>query len=103
MTLFKDAHGAVWIGTESDGLYRLYQGKAEHFSSRDGLSGDTVWTIAEDREGTLWVATDKGLDSFHDLPVLALSKTEFGIPELDNIVTTLTERFGSAEREDFSP
>jgi PAS domain S-box-containing protein len=88
MTLFKDAHGAVWIGTESDGLYRLYQGKAAHFSSRDGLSGDTVWTIAEDREGTLWVATDKGLDSFHDLPVLAVSTTEFGIPELDNIVTT---------------
>ena len=87
-TLFKDAHGAIWIGTRSDGLYRLYQGEAEHFGSRDGLSGDTVWTIAEDREGTLWVATDKGLDSFHDLPVLALSKTEFGIPELDNIVTT---------------
>jgi PAS domain S-box-containing protein len=88
LTLFKDAYGAIWIGTISDGLYRLYQGKAEHFSSRDGLSGDTVWTMAEDREGTLWVATDKGLDSFHDRPVLALSKTEFGIPELDNIVST---------------
>jgi PAS domain S-box-containing protein len=87
-TLFKDAHGAIWIGTRSDGLYRLYRGKAEHFGSRDGLSGDTIWTIAEDREGTLWVGTDKGLDSFHDLPVLALSRTEFGIRELDNIVTT---------------
>ena len=88
LVLFRDAHGAIWIGTESDGLYRLYQGKAEHFSSRDGLSGDTVWAITEDREGTLWVATDKGLDSFHDTPVLALSLTEFGVPELDNIVTT---------------
>src|SRR5258708_31599113 len=54
VTLFKDAYGAIWIGTISDGLYRLYQGKAEHFSSRDGLSGDMVWTMAEDREGTLW-------------------------------------------------
>jgi PAS domain S-box-containing protein len=86
--LFKDTHGALWIGTESYGLYRLYQGKAEHFSSSDGLSGDTVWTIVEDREGTLWVGTDKGLDSFHDLPILALSKTEFGISELENIVST---------------
>ena len=88
MTLFKDAQGALWIGTEGDGLYRLYRGKADHFASRDGLSGDIVWAITEDREGTLWVATDKGLDSFHDLPVLTLSKTEFGIPELDNIVAT---------------
>jgi PAS domain S-box-containing protein len=88
LVLFRDAHDALWIGTRSDGLYRLYQGKAEHFSSRDGLSGDTVWAITEDREGTLWVATDKGLDSFHDTPVLALSLTEFGVPELDNIVTT---------------
>ena len=88
MILFKDAHGALWIGTEGDGLYRLYQGKADHFGSRDGLSGDTVWAIAEDREATLWVATDKGLDSFHDLPVQAVSKAEIGIPELDNIVTT---------------
>jgi PAS domain S-box-containing protein len=88
LVLFKDAQGAIWVGTRSDGLYRLYQGKAEHFSSRDGLSGDTVWAIAEDREGTLWVATDKGLDSFHDMAVIALSKAEFGISELDNIVTT---------------
>jgi PAS domain S-box-containing protein len=88
LVLFRDAHDALWIGTRSDGLYRLYQGKAEHFSSSDGLSGDTVWAITEDREGTLWVATDKGLDSFHDLPVLAVSITEFGVPELDNIVTT---------------
>lgn len=36
----------------------------EHFTHRDGLSGDIGMTILEDRSGTIWVATKSGLDRF---------------------------------------
>lgn len=88
-SLFSDLHGAVWIGTSDGGLYRLYQGKAEHFGSTDGLSSDHVNVIMEDREGTLWLTTSKGLDSFRDIPVLTVPASSFGgAHELDNVVTT---------------
>jgi signal transduction histidine kinase/ligand-binding sensor domain-containing protein len=86
--IFKDRHDAVWIGTANAGLYRLYRGEAEHFDSRNGLSGDSVWAILEDREGTLWIATANGLDAFHDLAVLTLPKSVWGVPELDNLIAT---------------
>jgi signal transduction histidine kinase/streptogramin lyase len=86
--IFRDRHDAVWIGTVDAGLYRLYRGEAEHFDNRDGLSGDRVWAIREDREGTLWIATDKGMDDLHDLPVLTLPKSVWGVTELDNLITT---------------
>jgi signal transduction histidine kinase/ligand-binding sensor domain-containing protein len=86
--IFRDSHDAVWIGTRDAGLYRLYRGEAEHFSSRDGLSADTVWAILEDREGAIWVATDQGLDQFRDLPILTLPKSTLGLSEIDNVITT---------------
>jgi signal transduction histidine kinase/ligand-binding sensor domain-containing protein len=86
--IFRDSHDAVWIGTRDAGLYRLYQGQVEHFSSRDGLSAGDVWAILEDREGAIWVATDQGLDNFRDLPVLTLAKSALGVPEIDNVLTT---------------
>ncbi len=86
--IFRDRHDAVWIGTVNAGLYRLNRGEAEHFDSRNGLSGDLVSAILEDREGTLWITTNNGLDAFHDLPVLTLPKSVWGVPELDNLIVT---------------
>jgi len=50
--LFVDHHQALWVGTRDDGLYRLYQGDVEHFTSQDGLSGNTVESFYEDSEGS---------------------------------------------------
>jgi len=68
-TLFKDHLGQLWIGTANAGL-ALYDPTAE-FPNRfkryahepanpDSLSDNNVWSIAEDREGRLWVATYGG-------------------------------------------
>jgi streptogramin lyase len=51
--IFRDRHDAVWIGTEDAGLYRLYRGQVEQFTSRDGLSSNKVMRIFEDREGSI--------------------------------------------------
>jgi len=86
--IFRDRHDAIWIGTHDAGLYRLYRGEVEHFSSRNGLSADAVWAILEDREGGIWVATDQGLDNFRELAVLTLPKSALGVSEIDTLLTT---------------
>jgi PAS domain S-box-containing protein len=75
-TLFMDNQNALWVGTFDHGVYRIYGQGIEHFDSSEGLSGDAVFAFFEDREGNLWVATDKGLDCFRDLPVTSLSTRE---------------------------
>src|SRR5208283_1701886 len=39
----------------------------------DGLSGDIIKSLFEDREGSIWVATSGGLDRFRELPVTTRS------------------------------
>lgn len=78
-TLFTDRSGALWIGTSQSGLYRVVNGAAEHYTTKEGLSGDYVSAFYEDYEGNMWVVTDGGLDCFHDLKVLSWSTAE-GLP-----------------------
>jgi len=75
-SLFVDRNQTLWAGTESEGLYHIHDGFADHYGSAEGLSGNSVAQIYEDKEGNLWVATDKGLDLFRDTPVVTFSSTE---------------------------
>ncbi len=94
MTLpFVDRHKALWIGTQDEGIYRLYDGKVSRLRARDGLSGDTVQNFFEDREGTLWVLTTRGIEAFRDLPVISVTSREGLSADLANAV--LARRDGS--------
>ena len=78
---------ALWAGTRDQGLYRVLDGRIHRFRSADGLSGDFVMQFLEDREGTLWVVTPKGIDSFRDLPVVSFSTREgLGSNEVDTVL-----------------
>lgn len=74
--LLLDNDGALWVGTENQGIYRIIDDRVDHFDSADGLTDDKITALFQDREGTIWVATSKGIDSFRDLPVVTLSKRE---------------------------
>ena len=67
--MFLDKEGALWVGTVDQGLYRISNGRADHFTMSDGLSGDQVNDVREDAEGNIWVATVGGVDCFRDIPV----------------------------------
>jgi signal transduction histidine kinase/ligand-binding sensor domain-containing protein len=74
--LFVDRQQTLWVGTESQGLYHIHDGHADHYGAAQGLTGDEVHSIYEDKEGNLWITTDKGVDLFRDIPVVSFSSTE---------------------------
>lgn len=70
ISVLGDGHGRIWFGTFANGLGRYDPVTAKvRFYKHDphdptSLSNDEVHRIFIDRLGTLWVATDDGLDRF---------------------------------------
>ena len=49
----------------------------DHYGRADGLAGDNVAALFEDREGILWAATPgEGIDKFRDPPIASFSTLE---------------------------
>lgn len=67
--MLRDRNGGLWIGTIDKGLVHVHLGRADLFSAADGLSGDDVQSLFEDREGNIWVSRVDGLDHFRHLSV----------------------------------
>lgn len=67
--LLRDRNGGLWIGTLDQGLVHVHQGRTDRFTRSDGLSGNVIYGLFEDREGNVWVATSDGLDRFCDVSV----------------------------------
>src|SRR5208283_2609613 len=71
--LLRDRDGGLWIGTVERGLIHVHNGRTDMFTKADGLSGDVVLSLFEDREGNVWVSTTGGLDRFREIPVATIS------------------------------
>jgi signal transduction histidine kinase/ligand-binding sensor domain-containing protein len=54
-------NGDLWIGFRSGGMSLLRNGNFTHYTTRDGTPEGVVWGFAQDREGTIWAATESGL------------------------------------------
>jgi signal transduction histidine kinase/ligand-binding sensor domain-containing protein len=91
--LLRDRNGGLWIGTEHRGLVHVQRGRADTFAKSDGLSGDIICSLFEDREGNIWVSTSAGLDRFRELPVRSYSRKQ-GLSS-DAITSVVAARDGS--------
>jgi signal transduction histidine kinase/DNA-binding response OmpR family regulator/ligand-binding sensor domain-containing protein len=60
--------GTVWAGTYRDGLIRVQNGQVTVFradTSADAIADNNIWSLAEDSEGRIWIATlSKGLNCY---------------------------------------
>lgn len=75
-TLYLDSRDALWVGTADEGLLRIHGDRVERFRTSDGLSSNNVLRIFEDREGSVWASTVRGLDRFRELSVVPYSTRE---------------------------
>jgi len=67
--ILRDRDGGLWIGTLDLGLVHVHKGGTDVFSLSDGLTAEIVYSLFEDREGSIWVSTINGLDRFRDFAV----------------------------------
>ncbi len=55
-TVYEDRERNLWIGGR-DGLYRLSPARFVNVTTQDGLTGNNVVSLLEDRDGAMWFAT----------------------------------------------
>ncbi len=91
--LLVDRDRSLWVGTLNEGIYRIQGNKVDHFRGSDGLSGDAVSGIFQDREGNIWIATSRGIDNLHDIRVASFS-TRQGL-SADQVDSVLASRDGT--------
>ena len=53
-----DKAGNLWIGTIDAGVWRLTGNELTNYTTRDGLTGNSVWKVYKDRSGELWFVTN---------------------------------------------
>lgn len=58
----------LWTGTERYGLFHIIDGKVKKSytfaNTSGGLRSDTIYTLFTDREGVLWIGTNRGASRF---------------------------------------
>ncbi|OQY30285.1 MAG: hypothetical protein B6244_00035 [Candidatus Cloacimonetes bacterium 4572_55] len=55
---------SVWFGTNGSGIYIYRDGAFDRLTSSDGLVYDHVRSIIQDRQGTIWIGTGRGLSRY---------------------------------------
>jgi ligand-binding sensor domain-containing protein/two-component sensor histidine kinase len=63
--LFRDSGGALWVGTDGQGVARIGAGGIVRYTMKQGLVNDFIRAFCEDREGGLWIGTDGGLSRLY--------------------------------------
>lgn len=71
-----DKQDNLWIGTKGDGIFRLDRFSIDsipaytslkHYTERDGLLNDQVWTFCENKQGDLMIGTDGAGMTVYDM------------------------------------
>lgn len=80
----------LWVGTERNGLFHIANAKLKKAytfeNTSGGLRSDTIYTLFTDREGVIWIGTNRGVSRFDSHG--AFQETVSDIPN-SNFVRTL--------------
>ena len=108
-----DKQGSLWITTAGNGIRRVpyperlhppqikgpsawqfHNSEVEAFTQENGMTGDYVHCVLQDREGNVWFGTSGGLDQFRQSPVVSVPlqpisyRDALPIPSLHSFATS---------------
>jgi diguanylate cyclase (GGDEF)-like protein len=66
--------GERYFGSVQDGLFRHWQGRWEQLGTADGLPNQRISALLHDREGNLWLGSNRGLVRLRDAPLRSLTR-----------------------------
>jgi ligand-binding sensor domain-containing protein/two-component sensor histidine kinase len=59
-TLFEDAEGGIWIGSDGGGLVHLRPKRVSVYTTADGLPHNVVTSLAQTTDGAIWAGANCG-------------------------------------------
>lgn len=60
-TLIQDSRGNVWVGSNDEGLQKVYPEEKKLYTIQNGLPNNSIRALAEDNKGNIWVGTASGV------------------------------------------
>jgi hypothetical protein len=83
-----DPFGRIWATTYLSGVVAIWpqSGAVERITESDGLTSDRASPILADRDGNVWIGTERGLDRFSPTPLRSLAQV--GAPAPTGLVAT---------------
>lgn len=75
-SVFVDQDGDLWLGRQNDGLIQLLSWRVRLLRNERGNPLISVNSLAEDREGNVWIATELGLNIWKDGKLEQISKND---------------------------
>jgi len=78
--IFESGSGVLWIATR-DGLNRLntQNNSFQHFGVKEGLPGNAISAILEDKDNNLWLTTSNGISRFNPAVTLKKAFRNYGV------------------------
>lgn len=87
--IIHDNEGNLWVGSDSEGLFRIEKQSIRTISTAQGLASDNVYPVLRSRTGDMWIGSwPAGLSRIHDGKVVTALTKQDGVPGL---VTALAE------------
>ena len=92
--LYEDRAGNIWIGTRGRGVLCYDGWEWSAFTQEDGLAGDQIYSMTEDREGRMWFGTypGEGVSRFDGKQFVNFTAKD-GLPD-DEIWSLFTDSAG---------
>ena len=82
MCLYRDKNNVVWIGTDGGGVYLMRNEQLVGWiTTSNGLAGNVVFKISQDKEGSYWICSGSGLTRCPDY-----DSSHEGIPEKYEVI-----------------
>ncbi len=61
LSIVRRRDGSLWVGTETNGVFRIADAGAERVTVAPAFEGDSVFTVWEDPEERLWLGSSRGV------------------------------------------